>query len=118
MERGKLENGGELSRGLYDSGIDGPYRFTLSNQRSYPYFANDPLGRPDLVNSHLIWDSSRHRGILQSTDDISRGDEIFNEYGCEYWETFRYDLEDPYDYSLILSYGRVLDYWGTEPDSY
>ena len=115
-ERGRLENGGEYSRGIYDSGIDGPYRYTLSNKRSYPYFANDPLGRPDLVNSHLVWDSRRHRGVLQSTDEISRGDEIFYAYGSEFWREFRYDLEDPFDYSMYLSYGVVPDAWYPVPD--
>ena len=115
-ERGRLENGGEHSRGIYDSGIEGPYRYTLSDQRSYPYFANDPLGRPDLVNSHLVWDSRRHRGVLQSTDEITRGDEIFYAYGSEFWREFRYDLEDPFDYSMYLSYGVVPDAWYPVPD--
>ena len=66
IEQGKLNNPGEFSRGPSDSGVDGPHIFTLSAQRSYPCFANDPpLRRPDLVNSHLIWDCRRQRGILQ-----------------------------------------------------
>jgi hypothetical protein len=115
-ERWLLEHYDNPSRGLYDSEVDGPYRYTLSDQRSYPYFANDPLGRPDLVNSHLVWDNRRHRGILQSTDDIARGDEIFNEYGSEFWREFRYDLTDPFDYSIYLSYGAGLGAWYPVPD--
>ena len=90
--------------------------FAQIRRRSYPYFANDPLGRPDLVNSHLVWDNRRHRGVLQSTDEITRGDEIFYAYGSEFWREFRYDLEDPFDYSMYLSYGVVPDAWYPVPD--
>ena len=86
IEQGKLNNPGEFSRGPSDSGVDGPHIFTLSAQLSYPCFANDPpLRRLDLVISHpLIWDCRCQRGILQSMEDIARGDEIFNKQGSEF----------------------------------
>jgi len=70
------------------------------------------------VRGYRCWDIRRHRGLLQSTDDITRGDEIFNEYGSEYWREFRYDLLDPFDYSMYLSYGKVLGSWYPIPDFY
>ena len=100
---------GSVNDGLYDSTFPGPYRYTASDFRSYGYYANDPLGHHELVNSEMIWDASIQRGVLIASDNIRRGEEILLAYGVHYWRMFYYRLS-PYGLEkLEYTYGEELD---------
>jgi hypothetical protein len=83
---------GGSNNGIYDSLVDGPHRYTITDFRSYAYYANDPFDRPDLVNAKIVWDEDIRRGVLISTDTITRGEEIFLSYGADYWYHFHSTL--------------------------
>jgi len=72
---------GGVNDGSYDSTFPGPFRYTASDFRSYCYYANDPLGHHELVNSIMVWDATIQRGILIASDHIRRGEEILMAYG-------------------------------------
>ena len=94
---------------IYDSLVDGPRRFTITDFRSYAYYANDPISRPDLVNAKIVWDSGLQRGVLTSTDTISRGEEIFISYGAEYWFYFHSTLPMAIESAVRFQYRREFE---------
>jgi len=97
------------NNGIYDSLIDGPRRYTITDFRSYAYYANDPISRPDLVNAKLVWDQDLERGVLISTDTITRGEEIYLSYGADYWYYFQFTLPEALESEVRVHYCREFE---------
>ena len=65
--------------------------------------------RPDLVNAKIVWDRDLERGILISTDTITRGEEIYLSYGADYWYYFHSTLPGDLEAYVRAHYREEFD---------